>query len=257
MSSFSSQSIFAEAEGWNAWDVNARVGPSGIHGELALDAAALVHEMDRFYIRAAVVAHATGVEYDAALGNGLLSDLRGNRLIPAWSTLPDRESVDRLAALQPKAVRLTPGKANHNFPLTSWGAGDLLEFLQGQHVLTLVAREDIEWDGVQHLLENFPSLQVVLLETGYRADRFLFPLLEKFPSLSFDSSTYLAHRQLESFVDRFGAERVLFGTRLPFFTPASSLAVLATARIKDEDRLLIAGGNLRRLLRMQEAGRSA
>lgn len=257
MSPLNSQSIFADAAGWNLWDVNARVGPSGIHGELALDGPALLHEMDRFYIRTAVVAHATGVEYDEALGNQLLSDLKGSRLIPAWTAIADRDSVDRVAALQPRVVRLSPGKTNHNFPLSAWGASELMEFLQAQRVLTLVAREDIEWEGVHQLLENFPSLQLVLLETGYRADRFLFPLLKKFPSLSFDSSTYLAHRQLESFVDRFGPERILFGTRLPFFTPASALAVLSSARMKDEDRRLIAGGNLRRLLRMEEAGRSA
>src|SRR5690348_5036871 len=129
MSPLNSQSIFADAAGWNLWDVNARVGPSGIHGELALDGPALLHEMDRFYIRTAVVAHATGVEYDEALGNQLLSDLEGSRLIPAWTALADRDSVDRVAALQPKVVRLSPGKANHNFPLSAWGAGELMEFL--------------------------------------------------------------------------------------------------------------------------------
>jgi hypothetical protein len=257
MSPLTSEAIFAEAEGWNLFDVNARVGPSGIHGELALDAPGLLREMDRFYIRTAVAAHATGVEYDAPLGNELLAKLQGPRLVPAWTAIPDREFVDRLASLHPRVVRLTPGKSNHNFPLSLWGAGELLEFVQAKQVLTLVAREDIEWNGVISLLENFPSLPLVLLDVGYRADSYLFPLLKRFPSLSFDSATYLAHRQLESFVDKFGAERVLFGTRLPFYTPAASLGVLSSARMKDEDRKLIAGGNLRRLLRMEEAGHTA
>jgi hypothetical protein len=256
MSRLTSQAIFSEAESWNLWDVNARVGPSGIHGELALEGPALLSEMDRYYIRTAVAAHSTGIEYDAPLGNELLSKLQGPRLIPAWTAIPDREFVDRLASLQPKVVRLTPGKSNHNFPLSPWGAGELLEFLQAQRVLTLVAREDIEWNGVINMLESFPSLPLVLLDVGYRADTYLFPLLKRFPTLSFDSATYLAHRQLESFVDRFGAERVLFGTRLPFFTPAASLGVLASARMKDEHRRLIAGGSLRRLLRIEEGGRA-
>ena len=101
------------------------------------------------------------------------------------------------------------------------------------------------------LLSDFPRLPLVLLDIGYRSDSYLFPLLQRFPSLYFDSATYLAHRQLEAFVEQFGAERILFGSRLPFFTPASSLAVLSSARISDAARRSIAGGNLRRLLRME------
>lgn len=257
MSRYDSHTIFAEAEGWDLWDVNVRVGPSGIHGELALDERALLEEMDRYFIRSAVAAHATGIEYDAAQGNEFLAAARGPRLIPAWTARPEREHVERLRALQPRAVRISPGRANHNFPLTKWGASDLFAFLESEQVVTLVAREDIEWNTVAELLESFPRLPLVLLDTGYRADTYLFPLLERFPTLSFDSATYLAHRQLESYVERFGPERILFGSRLPLFTPASALGVLASARISDEARLMIAGGNLRRLLRMEEAGRAA
>jgi|SRR6185312_16112120 len=257
MSQFSSHEIFAEAEGWDLWDVNVRVGPSGIHGEVALDTAALLEEMDRYFIRTAVTAHATGIEYDASQGNELLSAARGPRLVPAWTARPECEHLDRLKALEPRAVRLSPGRTHHNFPVTKWGAGELIEFLEAEQVVTLVAREDLEWNAVEELLENFPRLPLVLLDTGYRSATYLFPLLKRFPSLSFDSATYLAHRQLESFVERFGADRVLFGSRLPFFTPASSLGVLATTRMKDDDRRKIAGGNLRRLLRMEEASRGA
>lgn len=252
MSQFDSQTIFAEAANWELWDVNVRVGPSGIHGELALDHDGLLREMDRYFIRCALAAHQTGVEYDPDSGNRFLSELQSSRLIAAWSAMPEREAVDRLAQLRPKAVRLTPGTWFHNFPLTRWGAADLLEFLQANEVVTLVAREDIAWDAVAELLSNFNRLQLVLLDTGYRADRYLFPLLEQFPNLYFDSATYLAHRQLEAFVERFGADRLLFGSRLPFYTPASSLAVLATARMSDSARRAIAGGNLRRLLRMEQ-----
>ena len=257
MSRFSSHTIFAEAQAWDLWDVNVRVGPSGIHGELALDTAALLQEMDRFYIRTAVAAHATGIEYDATQGNEFLAESRGPRLIPAWTARPERKNIDGLSKREPRAVRLSPGRPNHNFPVTKWGAGDLFEFLQANRVATLVAREDVEWDKIAELLENFPRLPLVLLDTGYRADTYLFPLLERFPMLSFDSATYLAHRQLESFVDQFGPERRLFGSRLPFFTPASALGVLASARMTDEARRMIAGGNLRRLLRMEETGRAA
>jgi predicted TIM-barrel fold metal-dependent hydrolase len=111
-----------------------------------------------------------------------------------------------------------------------------------------MAREDIEWDSLAQLLGNFPRLQVLLLETGYRADRYLFPLFKQNPNLYIDTSTYVAHRQLESLVEKFGPDRLLFGSRLPLYTAGAALAVLASARISEQAKLSIAGGTLRRLL---------
>ncbi|MHB8654828.1 MAG: amidohydrolase family protein [Terriglobia bacterium] len=240
--------LFERAAEWNLFDVNARVGPSGIQGELALETPGLLEEMDRFGIREALVSHWTAEEYDADIGNSALQKDLSPRLTPVWAALPDRKSVDALAARHPQAVRLTPGVAQHNFSLSAWCAGGLFEYLEEASVITLISRADIGWDQVVGLLESHPRLNLVLLDVGYRADRFLIPLVERFPRLYFDSATYLAHRQLEAWVDQKGAERVLFGTRLPLYTPASALGVLSSARISTEARLAIAGENLRRLL---------
>ncbi|MGH9591099.1 MAG: hypothetical protein ACRD25_11945, partial [Terracidiphilus sp.] len=206
MSSFANQQIFGEAAGWNVWDVNVRVGPSGPHGQLGMAKAELLEELSSFFIQKAVAAHGTGVEYDAAVGNEALATTADTRLIPAWTPLPDRESVEQLARRKPQAVRLMPKNLNHSYPLTAWGAGELFEFLQSHQVVTLVAREDIDWEPLVALLENFPRLPLVLLDIGYRFDRYIVPLLKRFPGLHFDSATYLAYRQLENFVDRHGGE---------------------------------------------------
>ncbi len=56
--------------------------------------------------------------------------------------------------------------------MTAWGAGELFEYLQANQVLTLIAREDLEWEPLIALLENFPRLPLVLLmEIGYRFSR--------------------------------------------------------------------------------------
>jgi hypothetical protein len=248
MSEYATENLFKGAEDWNLFDVNVRVGPSGVHGELALETADLLDEMDRFLVREAVTSHWTAEEYDASSGNDALARDLHPRLTPAWSTLPDVLSVDSLDRRRPIVVRITPGLQQHNFSLSSWGSGVLLDYLQQNSIVTLISRADIEWSDLQRLLENFPRLPIVLLDVGYRADRHLFPLLIRYPGLHFDSATYLAHRQLEAFVDRYGSSQVLFGSRLPLYTPAASLGVLSSARIKPEDRDAIAGGNLRSLL---------
>jgi len=246
--------LFSEAADWDLFDVNMRLGSSGIHGELALDAGGLLREMDRFCIGRGLASHWECEEYDVVLGNEALASELGPRLTPAWGVLPGEPFLDLLAAREPAAVRLAPARQQSNFSLAGWCAGDLFDFLQQHAVVTLIASADIGWNDVATLLENFPRLPLVVLETGYRADRYLFPLLKRFPTLHFDSSTYLAHRQLEAFVESHGPDRILFGTRLPLYTPAASLGVLASSRISDADRLAIAGGNLRRLLAASRHG---
>jgi hypothetical protein len=239
----------SEVADWHIFDANVRVGPSGVHGELALEAGALLAEMDRFRIEKALVSHWTAEEYDAHEGNRLLELLgQGERLVRAWAALPDQDSIGELAANRACAVRLHFGAQKHNFSPAVWCSGELYAYLQNYSVLTLVALEDIGWERLVEVLNNFPRLPILLLETSYRADRYLFPLLRRFPNIYFDTSTYVAHRQLESYVQRFGSERVVFGSRLPLYTPGAALAILASARIPDADRMNIAGKNLRRLL---------
>lgn len=257
MSKSSIDPAFEEVLSWDVFDANVRVGHSGVHGELALEAPSLINELDRFGIRQALVSHFAAEEYDAEEGNKALAqdaDKFAGRLTPAWAALPDSDSIRTLAARQPAAVRLFFGALKHNFSSAPWCAGELFEYLQANAILTLIAREGIEWNSLASILENFPRLPILLLEIGYRADRYLFPLLQRHPNLYFDSSTYVAHRQIEAFVERFGPDRLVFGSRLPLYTPGAALAVLATARVPDAARLLIAGGNLRRLVRA-EAGR--
>lgn len=235
-------------------DVNVRIGPSGIHGHLALEKSALLTEMDRFGIKAAVVSHFTAEEYDAARGNLLLEGDGDDRLMPAWSALPDGQ-IEDLAKRNPSVVRLCSVSSKHNFSVASWCSGALLEYLEHHSVLTLISREDLQlasgptsWETLVTLLSSFPRLPVVLLDLGYRSDRYLFPLLERFPNLYFDTSNYSAHRQLEAYIMRFGVSRAIFGSQLPLFTPGAALAMLMTARVPHDAKLAIAGGNLRRLL---------
>ena len=249
MCAWSLEPLLTEVAAWHVFDANARIGHSGLHGELALEAPELLLEMDRFGIERALVSHFAGEEYDAEEGNRALAHVARARLVPAWSGLPDRESLDQLATRRPAAVRLHFGMTRHNFSPALWCSGELYAYLQDHSVLTLVALEDIGWPALVEVLDNFPKLAILLLETGYRADRYLFPLLGKFPNLYFDASTYVAHRQMETYVQRFGPERIVFGSRLPLYTPGASLFVLGTARISDDARLAIASLNLHRLLK--------
>jgi len=240
--------FLSEVASWNVMDANVHLGHSGIHGHLALETPALLEEMDRFGIAKALVSHFTAEEYDVAEGNAALPRDLDQRFVPAWSTSAEPWILKQLEHYKAKAVRLWFSPLRHNFSSASWSAGELYEYLQERAMLMTVSREELEWNTLAAILQDFPKLRVLLLNVGYRSDRYLLPLLERFPGLHFDSTTYVAHRQFESFVQTHGPERILFGSRLPLYTAGAAIAVLATARISDEARLAVAGGNLRRLL---------
>jgi predicted TIM-barrel fold metal-dependent hydrolase len=61
-------------------------------------------------------------------------------------------------------------------------------------------------------------------------------------------SGYQGLLAVEAVVKRFGAERLLFGTNLPTFNPGAAVTTVMYADIAEEDKSLIAAGNLRRLL---------
>lgn len=251
MSASAIDPAFREVATWNVFDANVRLGHSGMYGELALGTDDLLKEMDRIGIRQALVSHFACDEYDAEEGNNVLASEIHERLVPVWAAVPEQSFIQTLATRHPAAVRLSYGVLKHNFSWAPWCTAELYEYLQEYSVLTIIVREDLAWDSLAQLLGDFPHLQVLILETGYRADRYLFPLFKQHPNLYIDTSTYVGHRQLESFVEKFGPDHLLFGSHLPLYDAGAALAVLATARISDEARLLIAGGNLRRILGME------
>lgn len=238
----------AECADWNILDANVYVGHSGICGALALEAPELLTEMDRFGIARALVSHFVSHEYDAVEGNRALQRDANPRFVPAWSSSPDLTSLSDLEPRAPRAVRLWFGVLHHNYSSSAWCSGELFEYLQSNNILALISRTEAEWDAIATLLGNFQRLKVLLLDIGYRSDRYLFPLLKKFPNLYFESSMYVGHRQLEWYLEKFGPDRIVFGSRLPLYTPAAALMVLGTARVPDTVRLAVAGGNLRRLI---------
>jgi predicted TIM-barrel fold metal-dependent hydrolase len=248
LSSFNLEPALREVANWKVMDANVHLGHSGVHGHLALEKPALLKEMDRFAIEEALVSHFVGEEYDISEGNAALVRDMDPRFVPAWSASAEDSILDRIDRYKPRAVRLWFSALRHNFSSSPWSAGVLYDYLQERAILMTVSREELDWNSLASILQDFPKLRVLLLNVGYRSDRYLLPLLKRFPHLHFDSTTFVAHRQFESFVQTYGPERILFGSRLPLYTPGAALAVLATARISEDARLRIAGGNLRRLL---------
>ena len=220
------------------------------------DAESLERELERCGVRRALVFHALAKELDPATGNATLAqELAGReRLAPCWVAMPHHtgempppeELCEAMAEQDVRAVRLFP--QTHNYSLAEWCAGDLLAALERRRIPVFIDHDETNWEVVNSACEAHPELPLVLLRVNYRAHRFLYPLFARHRNLHVEIGLFVAHDALADCAQRHGAERMLFGSALPHFTPGGPMANIAYAAMSDREKTLIAGGNLRRLL---------
>jgi predicted TIM-barrel fold metal-dependent hydrolase len=248
----------------SVWDCNARLGRSAANPRCApTSPEALLEVMDEYGIEHALVHHALAKENSAALGNQLLGQdiAQQPRLHPCWVVLPPAtgelpppaELIALMRESHVQAVRVCPNNAV--FLPTPWALGTLLEPLAASRVplfLDFDTRQILEdrtdWRAVYELAHAYPDLPIVVVAPGLKENRITYPLLEALPNLHFELSTGWQHRRIQDVTERWGARRLLFGTNLPLYDPGGIIASLTFAEISVEDRLAIAGGNLRDML---------
>lgn len=254
-----------EGGGLRFFDCNMRVGRAGVvRPEHLLDVPGLLSEMDYAGIASALVYHAWSQEWDAGGGNRQLLAELGDcvRLYPCFVPLPHAtEELARPAAFandvrsRHGAVRLYPRA--HSYSLSEWCSGPMLEALEEFQVPALVELAQVSWDELATVLRDHPRLPVILLATSYRVDRYLYPLFEKCENLYLETATFQIMRGIEDVCRRFGPGRLVFGTGLPLLDAGGPIAQVTYAELPPEDKRLIAGGTLARLLGLEDFGGAA
>ncbi len=247
------------------FDVNCMIGRSVVFQEGSFFSTnRLIKEMDYYRIKEGLVFHSLSKEYHPKVGNKeLLNEIKVNdRLHGCWVLLPSHtEEMDspemivrKMLRSGIKVVRLFP--KSHFYKLSGWCMGDTLAVLEKHRVPVLLDFETehpffdtIDWEAVAMICLEYPNLPVVLMQIGLRTNRMLYPLLAKCKNLHIDISGYWIYCGIESICKSFGADRVLFGTRLPLYDPGFSLGMLSYSNIAIEEKRLIAGDNLRRMIR--------
>ncbi|MHB1294711.1 MAG: amidohydrolase family protein [Anaerolineae bacterium] len=218
----------------------------------------LLSEMDRAGIDGALVWHIAQHDGSPQLGNALLtSAIQGEpRLLGCWTLLPDQtgelpsieELLDKMAEARVAALRIFPNQ--HRFLADRVTLGPLLDALSARHVpLILSLRRGIAWPAVYRLLDDFKDLTCIVCDHGcWGEDRYFRPLIARYPNVYVDTSLYILDGGLEAFVNAYGPHRMLFGSGFPEQYHGTALLPLRHARISDEAREDIAGGNLERIL---------
>jgi len=234
----------------------------------------LLAEMDHFGIAEALVCDTLSRELDPRAGNPrVLETCAGEpRLHPAWSLAPPVQSLPypltelpgQMAAAGVRAVWLFPG--HMQIKLAEWNLHPILEMLEQARVPLLVdpsptlpggGRDLMDWDAVVRLCLDHPTLPVIVTEARmYWLSRQWLTALGAAPNLRLELSPFWSYGGIEFVCREFGAERLLFGTRLPIREAGGTVAQLQYAEVSEADKRAIAGDNLRRLLAAALPGRA-
>lgn len=259
--------------GFDLFDAHAVVGRhSKLLGGGLCTAGELLAEMDHYGVAEALVLDSLSREVHPADGNARVLAVTADqpRLHPAWALLPpgveeEQPPPDELLTAMREAkvgaVWLLTGQ--YRFNLRDWCVDELLGPLAEAGVPIFVCPNDTgvngttpdqsELDELVQLCRRFPTLPVIVSEYRIRRlQRQLYRAMAAVDNLHLELSGYWLHRGIEYLSERFGAERLIFGSNWPTFGQHMTLATLTCAEVDDATKRLIGGDNLRRLLRWCE-----
>jgi uncharacterized protein len=224
----------------------------------AATAEEILEEMDYCGVDQALVWHIAQADASPQLGNELVCQTIGlqPRLSGCWSILPNQarefppfeQYFAQMSAARIAALRAFP--IDHHFLLNEVAMGSWLgPMVERRLPLLLSVERGADWNVVYSLLAEYPRLVLILCDHGcWGEDRRFRPLIERYPGVYIDTSNYLLDGGIESFVADYGAERMLYGSGFPISHFGGMMLAIRHARISEESKTAIAGGNLERIL---------
>ncbi|MGI6208878.1 MAG: amidohydrolase family protein [Anaerolineae bacterium] len=244
-------------------DINCAIGPyynppPGHDWSLS----GLLAKMDDLGIAEACPACLLGRDLDPATGNDWLIEHApaSDRIHPVWTAAPHHTgefpSPERLVELMGrhgiKMLRLWfyPTAFNDRLDLPLFG--ELFDALAQHRVPVLfdVSEPSLLRAGdLEPVLRGWPGMPVILsVPKQSQNERWFFYLWERYGSFYLDLPGYQILGGIEAVVNRFGPDRLLYGSRYPYFTPLQTMLHLIYSEIEEEAKRAIAGDTARRLL---------
>lgn len=224
------------------------------------DADGMVKRMDRLGIRACVAAHHASVGPDFRYGN--------DEVLKAMAEFPDRiygyatvnpnypdeltAELDRCIRAGMKGIKIHPDV--HQHPIDGEKYRPVWEYAE-QHGTPVLSHTSTSGNynpvkSFEALAERYPNAVVILGHSGFGsegADQSI-EAASKFPNIYLEiTGSVIVYGTLERMVREAGADRVLFGTDLPFIDPRPQLGRVAFAKISDEEKRMILGLNSSRI----------
>jgi hypothetical protein len=216
----------------------------------------IIHQLQYAGVDEALVVHSFSKEYDPLVGNEKISDICAQHpnLHACYAVLPHYTGemptggglLKYLQNGNAQAVRMYP--LDHGYVFGETWCGALFSTFEEAGIPVFVDFEQTNWTEIDAVLQLHKRLRLVVVRPTYRINRWIFPLLEKHQTLRFEISFYDAHFGIETITERFGSERMLFGTAFPEYDPGAMISLVQYSKISELDKEKIGSRNLESIL---------
>lgn len=243
-------------------------GHIGVHPDFPgykTDPDDMVRVMDLLNIQVLAVTSTLACYNDCRRGNAEVEEVLRRypkRFLPYITVNPNPpgealRELERLAHLsRPPLIKLHPDA--QNYPVHGPHYGPVWDYANQTNAIVLVHT----WDSdpacgpllLAPIAKAHPKARILMGHSGvtWRGYEQALEAARQSSNLYLEICGSQSHRTiLEHCVATIGAQRVLFGSDMPYLEPAVSVGRVLTAKISDEDKVLIFRGNFLRLLKEQ------
>ncbi len=220
--------------------------------------AALVEELDRHQVAAALTLARCGIDYSPPQGNAMTwaaAAQHAPRLLPVATVNPRvalewQTEIDRWARAGARAFRFFPGL--QGWPVTGAAFAEMLPVLRDVGCPLIFSAADMGggWLPIDEVAAVTAAcgLPVILTETTYNNWAELIAVMRRYPHLYADTCWFATVDAVTIMAREVGVDRLLYGSAAPTFPMQKALNQVLEAELNDADKQAILGGNAMRLL---------
>lgn len=220
----------------------------------------MLREMDRVGIDLAVVASYQARWHSAALGNDALSSVAATcpRVRACWAMLPDScgeipPAAEFVAeARQRGVVAMRAYPTDHGYDLLGRECERVLHELARAGMPLLIDAEQASWQVISELASRFLELPIVVCRVGYRTLRNAVAVMDVAAHVRCDLANLTSHGAIRWLTERFGPERLIFGSGAPLRDRGEAVAMLLLSEVSANDAAAIGADNASALFGLQE-----
>jgi len=262
-SRFAANILAGRPMGFPIVDCHGHLGTfSAMHIPFDADLDSVLRMMDLYGCETLCLSHNAAITSDAPGGNLLACRAAAEhpgRIAVYLAFNPNYPAAYGLADIESHAadrgvIGIKLHTETHQVPAADPRNDPAYEMARGRHWVVLSHTWGVaDIKGMEHMARRYPEVPVIMGHSGgtefaavYEAIR----VARQCPNAFLDL-TLSGHFEglVELCVKEAGAEKVLFGSDVPFLDPRGSVGRVAFARIPDADKEKILGDNMRGLLR--------
>ncbi|MFC1650949.1 amidohydrolase family protein [Candidatus Latescibacterota bacterium] len=218
--------------------------------------------LDKFGVKNALVYSSWAKFQNTENGNDLLAkSIKSKKnLYPCFIISPEMEFdksfpetfIRSLRDNNVSAVKVCP--TSNYYELEQYVMNDIFNILNKIRMPVFIDHDTVKWQDpfnwsqVYALCRKYPQIPFIPCRHGRKTARNVFPIMKECDNLYLDISYFQLNRAIEVVADKFGAERMIFGTGMPVFDPRLPITGLVFSQLSDKEKALVASGNIKHLI---------